>query len=244
MESFQSLPKAMELQACVSMPGFLHSAGDLNLGSQAFPALPSLFKGSSCCRETCGAWWRKDLGTLDLKCVSVCCGCVQRTVHHYIMTLASTYHMPEVRPVLAVITRHVSEHWQRPRSEDENQYCREQDGGTWLEKIFGANLSEDIVQHSKYKGKYSCQSGWTFWPIWRDSHVNTYVSHHHYHLSCESTRFDFKSLGSFGQRQWFWSFRSSIALKYYEVWRLGNHAMVGIGLLTKAVCVGLALRSL
>lgn len=53
-------------------------------------------------------------------------------------------------------------------SEDENQCCREQDGGTWLEKNFGANLNEDTVQHSKYKGKYSCHSGWPFWPVWRD----------------------------------------------------------------------------
>lgn len=93
------------------MPDFLHSAGDLNLGSQTYTALSSLFKGSSCSREMCGTWRRKDLGTLDLKCVSVCCEHVQCSAHHYyIMILVSTYHIPEVRPVLAVITRHVSEH--------------------------------------------------------------------------------------------------------------------------------------
>lgn len=35
--------QALELQVCVSMPDFLHSAGDLNLGSQSYTALPSLF---------------------------------------------------------------------------------------------------------------------------------------------------------------------------------------------------------
>lgn len=110
--------------------------------------------------------------------------------------------------------------------------------GDRLEKNLGANVSEDIVQHSKYKGKYSCHSGWTFWPVWRDP-IWTRMF-----ITCESRCFDFKYLCSFGKRQWFWSFRSLVALQYYEVWRLGNHSVVGIGLLTKAVYVGLALRSL
>lgn len=60
--------------------------------------LPSLFKGSSCYLETRESWQSRALysRTLEFRHISVFCGQVQLTVHHFVMTLDTTYQIQEI----------------------------------------------------------------------------------------------------------------------------------------------------